>query len=61
MRKTRACHQSQLPPSAVVEVEAEQIVDATHRPEVPGTEDYGEDHRAPAETPPPATRKSFND
>jgi len=61
LRKTRACHQFQLPPSAVVEGEAAPILDATHRPEVPAREDHGEDHRAPVETPPPATRRTVHD
>ena len=61
LRKTRACHMSQPPPNAVVEVEAAPIPDATHRPEVPGREDHGEDRRATVETPPPATWKLFHD
>jgi len=61
LRTTRSCHQFQLPPSAVVEVEAAPIPDATQQPEVPGREDHGGEHRAPVETPPPATRKTFHD
>jgi len=61
LRKKRACHQFQLPPTAVAEVEAAPILDATHRPEVSRREDHGEDHRAPVETPPPATRKTVHE